>query len=102
MAEIIEVLSRSKIRRLTGLDRRQVKELGLLLIEKAIKTEPQEKTDICRDPDDNKFLDCALAAKADYLVSGDNDLLDIRQYKRIKIINLKKFVEVISEISWAI
>ena len=33
--------------------------------------------DVCRDPDDNKFIECAVDAKASYIVSGDNDLLDI-------------------------
>ena len=38
-----------------------------------------------RDPSDNKFLECAIAGKADVLVSGDKDLLALRHYRRIRI-----------------
>lgn len=40
---------------------------------------------VCRDPDDNKFLEAALAAKAEYLVTGDKDLREIGEYEGIKI-----------------
>lgn len=42
--------------------------------------EPVTHTDICRDPDDNKFLSCAYDAKALYIVSGDKDLLLYAKY----------------------
>ncbi len=53
------------------------------------------KTDIaiCRDPDDDKFIECAVDAKALYIVSGDNDLLDIEAYDGIQIITAKEFCE---------
>ena len=47
------------------------------------------------DPDDNKILECAIACSADYIVTGDNHLLDIKEYKRVKIVNAQKFVEII-------
>ena len=48
---------------------------------------------VCRDPDDDKFLECAVDAKALYIVSGDNDLLDIEAYDGIQIITAKEFCE---------
>ncbi len=53
------------------------------------------KTDIAifRDPDDDKFIECAVDAKALYIVSGDNDLLDIEAYDGIQIITAKEFCE---------
>ena len=39
--------------------------------------EPVTHVEICRDPDDNKFLECAKDSHALYIVSGDNDLLVI-------------------------
>ena len=48
---------------------------------------------VCRDPDDDKFLECAVDAKALYIVSGDNDLLDITAYDGIQIITAKEFCE---------
>ena len=41
---------------------------------------------VCRDPDDDEVLACAMAAKADLIVSGDADLLILGQYQGIPII----------------
>ncbi len=41
---------------------------------------------VCRDEKDNKFLECAECAKAGYLVSGDADLLCLKEYKGILIV----------------
>ncbi len=46
---------------------------------------------ICRDPSDDKVLTCALAAKSDYLVSGDADLLELKTFRGIKIVKPKEF-----------
>ena len=48
-------------------------------------------TDLCRDVDDDNIIACAVAAKADYLVTGDSDLLDIKSYRDIKIITPRDF-----------
>lgn len=42
---------------------------------------------VCRDGDDDKFIACAVNATADFIVSGDKDLLDIRIYKSVRIIS---------------
>lgn len=41
---------------------------------------------VCRDPDDDAVLACALAAQADLIVSGDADLLVLKQFQNIRII----------------
>ena len=43
------------------------------------------------DPKDNKFLECAIAAHADFLVSGDSDLINIISFERIPIVTLSDF-----------
>jgi uncharacterized protein len=48
---------------------------------------------ISRDPDDNKFIACAIEANASYLISGDRDLLDISEDIGVKIIKPRNFVE---------
>jgi putative PIN family toxin of toxin-antitoxin system len=48
-------------------------------------------TDICRDADDDNIIACAAAAKADYLVTGDADLLVVQSYRDIKIITPRDF-----------
>jgi putative PIN family toxin of toxin-antitoxin system len=42
---------------------------------------------ICRDPDDDKFLECALTARARFLVTGDSDLLDLQTRSKLEIIS---------------
>ena len=45
---------------------------------------------ICRDPTDDKFLECAKIAGVKYLVSGDDDLLSLKKYEQIEIITTKE------------
>ena len=55
--------------------------------------EPVTHVRICRDPDDNKFLECAKDSHAFYIVSGDKDLLVIEQYGNVQIVTAKDFWE---------
>lgn len=48
-------------------------------------------TDICRDADDDNIIACAVAAKAAYLVTGDSDLLEIKDYQGVRIITPRDF-----------
>jgi len=47
--------------------------------------------DICRDPNDDMIIACAIDAAADYIVTGDEDLLILKRYKDIVIINPRNF-----------
>lgn len=44
------------------------------------------------DPTDNIFIECAIDGKANYIVSGDHHLLNLGNYKKIKIIRAKDFL----------
>lgn len=56
--------------------------------------EPKEKYEIIKDdPDDNKFIDCAVAGKADFIISQDKHLLTLKEFKGIKIVTPKEFLE---------
>jgi putative PIN family toxin of toxin-antitoxin system len=48
----------------------------------------------CRDSDDDKFIACAVSAAADFIVSGDRDLLDMGKYKSVKIISASEFLKI--------
>lgn len=45
------------------------------------------------DPDDNKFLDCAVEGGADCIVSGDKHLMGIKKFKDIEILNCEKLLK---------
>jgi uncharacterized protein len=47
------------------------------------------------DPDDNKILACAIEAHADFIVSGDHHLTDLKEYKNIRIMNPDTFLKLI-------
>lgn len=53
--------------------------------------EPVSSVAVCRDPDDDKFISCAVDAGAKYIVSGDKDLLVLGKYKDIEIVTAKEF-----------
>ena len=46
----------------------------------------------CRDPDDQKFLDCAAGGGGDFLVTGDRGLLEIKNLGRTKIITARELI----------
>ncbi len=46
-----------------------------------------------RDPEDNKFLECAVAGRAEYLVTGDHDLLALGSYRGITILPAAEFLK---------
>jgi len=51
---------------------------------------------IKEDPDDNIFLDCAIAGKVEYIISGDEHLLNLKKFKGIKILTPGEFLREIS------
>jgi uncharacterized protein len=48
---------------------------------------------VCIDPDDDKFLACALTSGAEYIISGDKHLLRVSGYKGLKILSPRRFVD---------
>ena len=47
----------------------------------------------CRDPDDDKFLETALVAQADCIVTGDGDLLALDPFEHIRVVTAAGFLE---------
>jgi putative PIN family toxin of toxin-antitoxin system len=58
---------------------------------------PSEKISVkgLRDAADAKIIACAIAGKADYIVTGDKDLVVLREYKGIRIVIPKTFFEIL-------
>jgi len=60
----------------------------------AIITQGLYQTDrVKKDPSDNKFLACAIEGKADYIVSGDKHLKEIKQFHGVQIVDARDFIE---------
>ncbi len=84
--ELVAVLSRPKFEAWRPLGQRLA---WARLYQSAVTlVEVTEKVQDCRDEKDNKFLELALAAKADILVSSDVHLLELHPFRRVEIIGL--------------
>ncbi|HBI24886.1 MAG TPA: putative toxin-antitoxin system toxin component, PIN family [Nitrospiraceae bacterium] len=56
--------------------------------------QPRQNLSICRDPEDNMLLECCLEAGADTLITGDKDLLDLKELPfNLEILTPREFVE---------
>lgn len=65
-----------------------------LLLSTCELVEPKIRINFIKeDPDDDKILECAIEGKADFIVSGDKHLLQIKKYRGIKIISARSFLE---------
>jgi len=53
------------------------------------------KKSISRDADDDKILQCGIGGNVDFIITGDNDLLVLKEYKKIKIIKPKEYLELV-------
>lgn len=58
-----------------------------------LQTSPALASPVSRDPDDDAVLACALAAKADLIVSGDQDLLVLQAFEGIPIVTAAQALE---------
>ena len=69
-------------------------ELSIVPIFSAMEIIPAtSRVEVCRDSDDNKFISCAVDGNCYYVVSGDKDLLSLKQYGDVKIITVTEFLE---------
>lgn len=90
-SEYIEVLLRPELK----VKKDNIIRLISILILKAEIIKVKTKLDIIeRDPSDNKFLECALDGKVDYIITGDKHLLELKKYKNIKIVDPKTFINI--------
>lgn len=94
MAEVHRVLNYSKFEQY--IDKQKVSSRELFAKIASLCTIIQVEqvvSGVCSDADDEKFLSCALAANVKVLVSGDRHLLDLKQYKSVRIMTAREFYE---------
>jgi len=66
------------------------------LKETAVLVDPQPVTDVeCRDKEDLPVLGAAVGGQAEFIITGDNDLLILQQYKNIRIVTPRQFWELL-------
>ncbi len=91
--ELIRVLRYPRIRNKYNLEDEEIEiAVGAIRTFAIVLADTIELDIIKDDPDDNKVLACAMAAKADYIVSGDRHLLDLGVFENIPIVSVKDFI----------
>lgn len=91
LEEFIEVATRPKFEKYFS--KEDVIILLLLFDFYGELVEIKSKIEICRDPKDNFLLNLAKDGKADFLITGDKDLLEIGKIDQTLILTLKEFIE---------
>jgi putative PIN family toxin of toxin-antitoxin system len=93
--ELLIVTARDKFRKYFGEE--DVKDLVsfIKIVGEVIEIDGFEE--ICRDPKDDFLLALAKESKAHYLISGDKDLLELKEYKKTQIITINQFEQIIKE-----
>ena len=97
--EVREVLQRPRIAK--RLNRFQQEFILRAFEEFSERIEPAvEFSEIIEDPDDNKFLECAFSASAEYIISGDEHLLKRKEFRGIEIVSPAEFVQLMNKQKW--
>ena len=91
LEEYADVLGRRELRIRKGL--RQ--QLLQLIKQHSYTVVPTRRLEVARDPDDNMFLECADAARADYLVTGNQRHFP-RFWKKSKVITPREFINLVA------
>ena len=86
--EVLSVLS-SKFSR----DREALSHVAVTLEVLGELIRPDRPVKVFRDEPDNRILECAISGKADLLVTGDKEMLRLKEYVGIKIISLRDYIE---------
>lgn len=94
--EYQQVLGRGKFK---GLDQVKTRRLLLKIKKDAKFVNPSVSVDVIkRDPEDNKFLECALEAKADYLITGNIKHFSFKKFRSTFIVTPRDFLDIIAKL----
>lgn len=94
LEEVRKVINRERIVKFTKMSEEERKDFINELIERSDVTAGKQLSQIFgRDFKDDKFLVCGVEGKVDYIVTGDDDLLTLKEYEGIKIVRPREFAE---------
>lgn len=97
LAELTRILCRAKFAKTIAASGLPLDELVLSYAELATLVTPEPiPATVLNDPDDDHVLACALAAKADLIVSGDRDLLALKSFREIPIVTAAEAAQALS------
>lgn len=99
LEELEDVISRKEIIKLHHRTKKQIKEILKEIVETSYIVPGLVNVEVVKkDPDDDKFVAAAIEGQADYIITGDKPLLNIKEYHGIKIISPTEFIKISSMI----
>jgi putative PIN family toxin of toxin-antitoxin system len=96
LEELDRVLRYPKLQRYY-VDEERTRSVALLMALSQVVELPESIPRICRDPDDDRVIACAVVGEADVIVSGDRDLLALERVGRILIQSATQFLEMLEQ-----
>jgi putative PIN family toxin of toxin-antitoxin system len=100
---ILEELGRAlfyeKLRKFRWMTEEEISELLQTLAASSVVVPGRVKGGASRDPDDDKFLAAATEAEARFVVTGDRDLLNLKNYRGVRIVRPLPFLKTIRRAS---
>ena len=88
VSEVLTVLARKFAR-----EREELARVAVLLAELAETVRPRRRLQALRDDADNRILECAVAGRADAIVTGDREMLELGSFESIRILPLRTYLE---------
>jgi putative PIN family toxin of toxin-antitoxin system len=85
--ELLGVLARKFSR-----DAEELARIAVILSELALTVRPRQKLRVVKDDPDNRVLECALAGRADAIVTGDSALLELGEFRGVRVISLREYL----------
>jgi putative PIN family toxin of toxin-antitoxin system len=85
--ELLGVLARKFSR-----DAEELAHTAVFLTALAVMAKPTRRLRVVADDADNRILECAVAGRADAIVTGDQALLDLREYREIRLLSLRGYL----------
>ena len=86
--EVLSVLSAK-----FGREREAISHVAVILLELGELVRPDQRVRVFRDEPDNRILECAVFGKADRIVTGDKEMLRLKEVKGLKIASLREYLE---------
>ncbi|MFA4819893.1 MAG: putative toxin-antitoxin system toxin component, PIN family [Candidatus Aenigmatarchaeota archaeon] len=99
LSEIKDVIGRDKFKNLLAKHNLIADEIieKIVSLSHIVIGRKLEENVVKADPKDDKFIECAMNSSADYIVTGDKHLLELKEYENVKIITAKEFVDIVEK-----